>query len=604
MMMNDEKVIKANGKNYLGDFMDDLPDNVMLNKVTTGSGMTSVVLSNKVKYVLAVPFVSLIINKKDWCKQRGIDVCCVYAQGDDEIDVANFKGDKIMTTYDSLEKVTKALEERGDLSEWKICIDEAHKIVDSAAFRPRAIKSVLNNYSRYKSFVFGTATPIKDEYQLPCLKHIQKVRIDWGELCEVKVNFCKYEKNIDKVVAVLAIDYLSGTRTGNAHIFINSVSSIASIIRTMKKGAFDKPSEIRIVCASGQRNHYLIKKRLGNNYSISSVGSKVRKVNFYTSTAFEGCDIYDEQGKNYIITDGGKDYTKIDIVTLLPQIIGRVRNSKFKDQVDLMYSGNRYISTLTEEEFKFEVKKNIKAYEVVVSTFNSGNGELKTVLLEGATTNSYLIVDGEELLLNDSAWYNEMHNYSTLHNTYYISRDGKSDSISNGVKRINQIDYEYNGISKIEIKGINKLKIGAVSSFADSCENYFDLVKNENYMLLHLINKNESLIHKAYTILGENKMRALKLRKKSISEALILEEKFDSKNNKIVKLLNLKTGLFYPKYVLKKKLQKIYDSVGIPDKAKALDVSKWYGIKDENRREGDKVIAGLVILTCNFRLVD
>lgn len=57
-----EQVIESNGCRYIGQIMKDLPDNVMFNKVTTGCGMTSVVLKNELKYVLAVPFVSLIKN--------------------------------------------------------------------------------------------------------------------------------------------------------------------------------------------------------------------------------------------------------------------------------------------------------------------------------------------------------------------------------------------------------------------------------------------------------------------------------------------------------------------------------------------------------------
>lgn len=42
--------INNNGHNYLSDFLDDLPDNVFFNKVTTSCGMTSLALSNNVKY--------------------------------------------------------------------------------------------------------------------------------------------------------------------------------------------------------------------------------------------------------------------------------------------------------------------------------------------------------------------------------------------------------------------------------------------------------------------------------------------------------------------------------------------------------------------------
>ena len=90
--MIEEKVIKSNGSKFIGEFMEDLPDNVMLNKVTTGCGMTSLVLENDVNYVLVVPYVSLIKNKKTWCKERGIEICTVYYGGANEDVIKGFKG--------------------------------------------------------------------------------------------------------------------------------------------------------------------------------------------------------------------------------------------------------------------------------------------------------------------------------------------------------------------------------------------------------------------------------------------------------------------------------------------------------------------------------
>ena len=45
------------------EFKEDLPDNVYLDKVTTGSGFTSAILTNSIDYVLAVPFKALGENK-------------------------------------------------------------------------------------------------------------------------------------------------------------------------------------------------------------------------------------------------------------------------------------------------------------------------------------------------------------------------------------------------------------------------------------------------------------------------------------------------------------------------------------------------------------
>jgi hypothetical protein len=602
-----EKIIKSNGSKYLGEFMKDLPENVMLNKVTTGCGMTSVVLENDVKYVLAVPFVSLIKNKEKWCQDRGIDLCSVYYGGSNDEFVKNFTGKKIMVTYDSLERVTKCLEDRGDIKSWKICIDEAHKMVDSAAFRPNAINSVLNNYKKYKSYVFGTATPIVDKYQLPSLTHIPKVRIQWGNLDRVNVNYCHYDQRINDVAAVLALGFVNGESEGNAHIFLNSVKSISDIIRKMMKGGFVNHNQIRIVCADNFRNQKLIETKTSKDYHISPVGSEVKKINFYTSTAFEGCDIYDKDGKNFIITDGNKDSTKIDIVTVLPQIIGRVRDSRFNNTVDLLYTKNKYICDLSEEDFEKQVLKNISIAKNDVKLYNeldSDSSNIREALLK--FDSPYFIVDGEQLLVNENAWYNEMNNFSTINKTYYVSKSDANSNIKNGVKLYNDVEYDYNGIERIQIKGLKKFKLGQVPSFKDLCLDIIAILENEVSIersgKIVEIKKNHPVIYEAYRILGANKMKALKYRKNYFEKALLLASKGASVDYKIVKYLELRVGKWYDVSSLKTKLQAIYDLMDMNSRAKATDLKKWFDLKPKNKRIEGKLTSGYVVVSEKIKL--
>jgi len=602
-----EQIISSKGCNYIGEFMDDLPDDVMLNKVTTGCGMTSLVLSNDIKYVLAVPYVSLIKNKKIWCQEKGVELCSVYFGGADEKATKEYMGNKIIVTYDSLGKVTKWLEERGDLNNWKLCIDESHKLVDSAAFRPNAIKGVLDNYTKYKSFVFGTATPVNDKYQLPSLKLIPKVKILWDNLEPVKVKYCHYESKINDVAAVLALDFINGERKGNAHIFINSVKSISDIIRKMLEGGFINHSDIRIVCADNPRNQKLIETKISKEYFISPVGSEVKKINFYTATAFEGCDIYDEEGRSFVITDGNKDYTKIDIATVLPQIIGRIRDSKYSNTVHLLFTKNQYMCNITEEDFTKQVLNNISIAKNDVQFFNGLSNEshlIKMVL--GNECNSYFIVDGDQLLVNENAWYNEMHNFSTLKKTFYVSKDGTKSTIVDGVKSYNGIDYKYNAIERIEIKGLNKVKLGQKPSFKDLCLDCIAVLSGESCFLRSAkvvnIKSNFSLIYKAYYALGANKMNALDYRKKKIEKNLLIISNEASVDFKIVKLLDLRIGKWYSLSEIKSKLSNIYNDLGLNKKAKATDLKKWFDLEKRSKRIDGKVINGNVITGCKVKL--
>lgn len=607
LKMNDDLLIDGGGNIFLSEFLEDLPDNVMLNKVTTGSGMTSVVLQNSVKYVLAVPFVALVKNKEQWCENRGIEFCSVYHGGADENDMKNFKGDKIITTYDSLAKVTKTLEERGDLRDWKLCVDESHKLVDSAAFRPRAIDSVLDNFEKYKTYVFGTATPVNDRHQLPRLRNITKAKIKWNNLKPVKVNFCHYKNGINDVTAIIALDFINGERSGNAHIFVNSLRSIISVIKKLQGAGISDNSLLRIVCANHNRNQILLDNELNEEFTISPVGSEVCKINFYTATAFEGCDIYDEEGKSFVITDGSKDHTKIDIVTVLPQIIGRIRNSKYKDNVSLLYTSNDYITNLSETEFEERVHYNLREAEETVKKYEliKDNSTMRNVVLENLN-HSYILVDGEELRVNENAWYNEMHNYATINSTYYVSKDGRDKTINEGIVTNNDIKYNYKEIGRVSVKGLNKIRLGNKASFKDLCLDYIAVSKEtpsiQRSGKLVKLNESEPLLSKAYHKLGEEKMKALEYRKSKIRDALLVLDNTYTNSHKIVKLLGFRTGEWLSKSEIKKRLQDVYATLGIQSKAKATDAVKWYDLKQKNKKVEGKSVSGFLIGTCKVRV--
>ncbi|MCA0933248.1 DEAD/DEAH box helicase family protein [Lutimonas saemankumensis] len=596
-IVTNERVINAQNKRYLSEFMDDLPENVMLNKVTTGCGMTTVALSNNRKYVIAVPFVALIQNKLEHCKYNNINALGVYGNSNSYDEIIEFKGDKIITTYDSLGKVTKALEERKDIMHWKILIDEAHKLVDSASFRTEAVQTVLDSYNKYGSYVFGTATPIDDRYQLPQLRNIPKEKINWGNLTPVNVNFCRYDQNIYDVATVIVTKFLDGREKGNAHIFINSVKGIISIINKLKSSGNSNPNQIRIVCADNNYNNDSVSKGLNGEYKVESINSHVKKINFYTATAFEGCDIYDEDGKTIILTDGSKDHTKIDIITVLPQIIGRIRNTKYKNTVRLYYNKSPFFSDITENEYERSVKSKIQEAEDIVKKYHEGSDMEKEMIFEYASKSSYLRVNADNICVNELALYNEMHNFSTLNKTFYVSNNGKSKIIRDGIKTINTIDYVYIEDDKVEIKGINKKIVGKRVAFKDECEDYFRLMENPPSFPKVYKDKFDKVIQNGFEILGEDKMRALKLRKKDISNELIKVDKLKSSTDKIVELLNLTNGKFYSNQSLKKEIQKVYDVLEIISTAKAVDVEKWYDVKKSKHQNS----LGYTIINCKFQ---
>ena len=72
-----------------------------------------------------------------------------------------------------------------------------------------------------------------------------------------------------------------------------------------------------------------------DGFPRSSTKDTVMRINLYTSTAFEGCDIYDRDGMTFIVSDTRKRHSLIDISTSMIQICGRVRDSRYGEIVHL-----------------------------------------------------------------------------------------------------------------------------------------------------------------------------------------------------------------------------------------------------------------------------
>ena len=116
--------------------------------------------------------------------------------------------------------------------------------------------------------------------------------------------------------------------TENYHIFLNSVEGIAKMIRL----AGLKPEECRIVCSQNKESLERNQRILGE-FTIQTNNDPVRLFNYYTSTSFQGQDILDEDGRTFIVSEPYKDHTKMDVLTTIPQICGRIRNSKYKNEI-------------------------------------------------------------------------------------------------------------------------------------------------------------------------------------------------------------------------------------------------------------------------------
>jgi hypothetical protein len=190
---------------YLSDAMTDLPYNVIFDKGSVGCGGTTLALSNDENYIIAVPYVSLIQNKT----YQNPDVLGVFGNTTDK-QIKDYlssdrKNYKIMITYDSLCRIIEKI----DISNYRLLVDEYHLLFTNVIFRSKAVSCVLDNYARFKSYCFMTATLLEEEFILKELKHIPIVEAEWYNVRTVNVHSMKCEKSVIPTVNNIIIKFLN-----------------------------------------------------------------------------------------------------------------------------------------------------------------------------------------------------------------------------------------------------------------------------------------------------------------------------------------------------------------------------------------------------------
>ncbi len=171
----------------------------------------------------------------------------------------------------------------------------------------------------------------------------------------------------DKYIVSECVKVLRDELPYNLHIFVNSVEFIAKVIDTLKLA----PEAVKVVCSTSGESRQENQRKLGNAYPIGQPSDPAKKINFYTSTCFEGCDIFDPDGVTFIVSDGRKAHTLLDISTLFTQICGRIRDSRYKAQIVHVYSTTKYSKAVTLDEFVAATQRTLADAESYAAEINS-----------------------------------------------------------------------------------------------------------------------------------------------------------------------------------------------------------------------------------------
>lgn len=567
-----------NEKVYLSDLEEFKDNNIKIlyntifNKAVTGIGGTSVALNSKENIIILMPFVEVVNNKDGYNEdtfiiKEGVTITAIY-----NYLKSNPTNRKIVSTYDGLKKIIEAYKKAkiniyGDF----LLVDEWQVIFHQYGLRHDVMNILLEESTRFEHRCFMTATPINKEYWFKEFEGLEELNLIY-DIAPVTLNHFNCRDIIDESIAIIK----SKPENKNLHFFINSVETIKTIVNTLKLDS----DLVRIICSKQDKNRY---KLVG--YKIESTKDEVKSINFYTSTCFEGCDIFDENGLIYVLCDGNRAHSLVDISTTLPQIAGRIRDIS-DNTVNLIYSKSRYIE-VTEDEFKASTEKNIKDATTILNEAKSEVTikSLDTFILNGM----YLLVTDGKLYFEKILLDVDRFNFE-LSKTYSLKANikAKTATIFNSIEVIKPWATQ---LEKDKQEKVDKL------SFKEKCIMYNEFKKNMFTFSTSIIEFGKE-VREAVDILGINRLEELNFHKGDVKKSLL------SKMNipdcaKIAKCLNFETGSFISSAELKIKFKQLYEKLKINKTAKATDILNYYEVRDDkeiSKKIDGKVIKGYMII--------
>jgi hypothetical protein len=591
--MNKQTINIASGIKYLSEVFNELPKG-LLNKCRCGAGGTFVAITDNNPYIIAVPYVSMIDNK---CNQHS-NLIGIYG-GFDFTNLSELlhknSVPKLMVTYDSLPKIIDYLLDLGInvYKEFKLLIDEYHLLFTQYSFRSEAIKKVLEIYKKFDYYTFITATPIEEDFILEELKDEDITECIWEDNQTITIESIKCNNDVQSTIIALIERFINNEIVGNAYIFVNSVDFIQSTIFKINKSKLGiklDETNTKVIISKHNKKHRIAKKLL------KTIDDPIRKINFLTSTVWEGSDIYDEDGKVYIVSDSAKKHTLVDISTSFQQIAGRIRNTKYWSKIHHILTETRYSDVSSYEEFKELSEKEIVRSKRLSTKFNDSDEEVRPHISTEETpyiskeTSNYFYVDSNLIRL-------DLYQYKLVSCTYSVQANiiKEYQKYSYNSEITDDSDYVPSEVINVEIlpdtlkEVVEKLKLTYPIDITkpllrDDGDFHYLAFRKYPYLKLIIDELGYDYIEKENYIHTNLKNKAIRL--------------FTPKQKEqIKKLLDhyIRPNTFYNTTQIYYFFHQVYEKLGINIKPKGTDILKYYKAESKTVRKNGEVVRGFFI---------
>ena len=491
-----------------------------------------------------------------------------------------------MCTYNKVEYLDRYI----DLSEWRLLVDEYHGLLKAYSYRNKEINGILQNFKRFKSYCFMSATPISPEFTPSALEGTDVIEANWINGTDtMMVKPMQTNKpyvmaaNIIKAYKKDGFIDINGEKSYEAFFFVNSVTEIANIIEHC--GLED--ADYRVICADNADNQKKLNKRIENSRSEN------RLITFITSKAFEGVDYYSETGACFVVSNTANKNTLLDISTDLFQIAGRIRTQSNPFRKILFHifntQGKRSIELdITYDQLVARVKREVEITNDFINLANKYEGEDKKIAKD-KLNKEYIYEEDGEIKLNDMAIKLALYTYKVEQVIY-----------KSGINIIKAYNKEGVLTSEITYERLDEDMKKTVKK--ESFEEEFKRYCNRSKFALE-DDSYSKLCRDAYRLLGPDKVRSLRYGKKAVENAILNLDKDKDLNFKMAIALNKEIPVgFISNKDAKSIIKRVFDTFGHNETAKATLLDRWFNCKATSKRiNGDK-IGGFDIYSPKFIL--
>ena len=399
------------------DFLNHIPSGrVIINKRLTGCGATTLFLKNQIPLILCAHRSELLSCKAESDLHKN-EVHLFKDAGDmgktalnenmsrlynyvNQFNLCSFfnpigQCPKILVTADSLHHVIDVLERMNVLQYFSAVSDEMQCIFTDAAFKGDVVLNYLQSLGKINNVILLSATPYLETYldEIPEFNNLPYIELDWESLEPGRVvKPCIHTKKVKSLKSELdnIIEYYKRFGyfeekivCGEHHyakqgvFYLNSVDLIVSAIKKHKL----TPNECNVICS--RTNAENSKKLAKVGFSVGSaqkLGEEHKPYTFITRCAFEGVDLYHPSGFSYVFADPNIDNLALDISIDIDQIMGRLRldSNVFKYNAIVFFKTTNEENLESKEDFDSYIQSKVDLTKSEIQSYKNLQGRAKT----------------------------------------------------------------------------------------------------------------------------------------------------------------------------------------------------------------------------------